>query len=94
MAAREPRIQPPERVCRPLFCPLPVISFFWAHRLAILGVAPEPLSGKRFNSAQLQAALAFAQQDSVRARAQQIARDMAQEDGVAVAVEAIEALMR
>ena len=69
-------------------------QFFWAHRLALLGVAPEPLSGKRVNSAQLKAALAFVQQDDVRARAQHIARDMEQEDGVAVAVAAIETLMR
>ena len=68
-------------------------QFFWAHRLALLGVAPEPLSGKRVNSAQLKAALAFVQQDDVRARAQHIARDMEQEEGVAVAVAAIETLM-
>lgn len=60
----------------------------------MLGVAPEPLSGKRVNSAQLKAALEFVQQDAVRARAQDIARDMEKEDGVEVAIAAIEALMR
>ena len=69
-------------------------QFFWAHRLALLGVAPEPLSGKRVNSAQLKAALEFVQQGAVRARVQDIARDMKQEDGVVMAVAAIEALMR
>lgn len=69
-------------------------QFFWAHRLALLGIASEPLSGKRVNGAQLKAALEFVQQDAVRARAQDIARDMEQEDGVEVAIAAIEALMR
>lgn len=74
-----------------LVMPFAADQFFWAARLQDLGVAPAALSHKRLAPATLARAIGFAEQTATRARAAQLGRAMAREDGVAVAVGLIEA---
>ncbi len=74
-----------------LVMPFAADQFFWAARLQHLGVAPAALSPKRLAPATLARAIGFAEQTATRARAAQLGRAMAREDGVAVAVGLIEA---
>ena len=70
--------------------PFAADQFFWADRLQRLGVAPAPLSPKRLQPQALADALAFAEQADTRARAAALGAVMANEDGVACGVAAIE----
>ncbi len=63
---------------------------FWAQRLYRLGVAPPALSSPRPNADALADALDFCRQASVVARAAELGRRMACENGLATAVAAIE----
>jgi sterol 3beta-glucosyltransferase len=63
---------------------------FWAQRLYRLGVAPRALSARRLNADALAAALDFVGQPSVVGRAAGLGRRMACENGLAMAVAAIE----
>jgi UDP:flavonoid glycosyltransferase YjiC (YdhE family) len=65
-------------------------QFFWADRLARLGVSPELLDGRAVEPAHLRKAIDAAQQPPMRARAGEIARRMHEEDGLATAVAAVE----
>ncbi|MCL7713408.1 glycosyltransferase [Stenotrophomonas mori] len=68
-------------------------QFFWADRLQRLGVAAAAGPGRDVSGARLAAALARAGQPDMRARARALGGRLAQEDGTAVAVAAIAALM-
>jgi sterol 3beta-glucosyltransferase len=68
-------------------------QLFWAHRLAALGVAPPAVDGRRLRAAALKEAIAFTQRDEVRARAAALGERMAQEHGLATAVNAVERLL-
>lgn len=75
-----------------LVMPLAADQFFWAQRLQRLGVAPAPLRARRLDAATLAAAVAFAEAPQTQARAAALGAAMADEDGVADAVAAIEAM--
>ena len=75
-----------------LVMPMAADQFFWARRLQQLGVAPAPLSHRRLSPAVLADALAFASLARTQARAAALGAAMADEDGVASAVEAIKTL--
>jgi UDP:flavonoid glycosyltransferase YjiC (YdhE family) len=72
--------------------PLPVAvdQFFWAGRLAAVGVAPPFVRATRIDARSLGRMIEFAERDSVRERARELGVAMAAEDGVACAVRAIE----
>jgi UDP:flavonoid glycosyltransferase YjiC (YdhE family) len=70
--------------------PFAADQFFWADRLQHLGVAPAPLSPKRLQPKVLADALAFAEHADTRARAAALGAAMANEDGVACGVAALE----
>lgn len=65
---------------------------FWADRLRRLGVAPEALPAASPDAGALAAALDFVARESVVARAAELGRSIAREDGVATAVAIIEGL--
>ena len=65
-------------------------QFFGADRLRQQGVAGRAVVGSRIDAAQLAGAMAFAERGDVRARSRDLAQRMAQEDGLARAVRAIE----
>lgn len=62
---------------------------FWAERLYRLGVAPPALATTRPDAIALAAACDFVEKKSVAARAAELGRRIAQEDGLATAVAAI-----
>ncbi len=68
-------------------------QFFWADRLARLGVAAKAVNGKRPQEAELVLSIAFAERQDVRDCATALASAMAAENGVQDAVMAIEKLM-
>ncbi|WP_050470619.1 glycosyltransferase [Herbaspirillum chlorophenolicum] len=68
-------------------------QFFWADRLAGLGVAAKALNGKRLQPSALAQGIAFADQYDVRVNAGVLARAMAGENGLQETVTAIEELM-
>ncbi|HTN67395.1 MAG TPA: glycosyltransferase [Burkholderiaceae bacterium] len=68
-------------------------QFFWADRLARLGVAAKAVNGKRLQRSELARSIAFADRGEVRARANALASAMATENGVQDAVTAIEKWM-
>jgi sterol 3beta-glucosyltransferase len=68
-------------------------QFFWADRLEKLGIAGDPVIGKRIRSSELARGIEFAERDEVRARASQLGAQMAAENGLRNAVDAIERLM-
>lgn len=70
--------------------PFAADQFFWADRLQRQGVAPVPLSPERLQPQALADALAFAEHADTRARAAALGAAMANEDGVACGVAAIE----
>lgn len=63
---------------------------FWADRLRRLGIAPRALSTTRPDAHALAAAFDFVEQDSVRTRAAEVGKKLAQEDGLATAVAAFD----
>lgn len=65
-------------------------QFFWASRLAALGVAPRHVPGPRLDRDALARMINFAEQADVRQRARDLGTVMAQEDGVWQAVQWIE----
>jgi UDP:flavonoid glycosyltransferase YjiC (YdhE family) len=66
---------------------------FWADRLRRLGVAPAALPAASPDTAALAAALDFVARETVVARAAELGRRMASEDGLAAAVAAIEGVL-
>lgn len=66
---------------------------FWAARLQRLGVAPAALPARHPQAGALAAALAFVEQDTVLARAAELGRQVAREDGLATAVATLEKLL-
>jgi UDP:flavonoid glycosyltransferase YjiC (YdhE family) len=67
---------------------------FWADRLHTLGIAPKAINGTRIDADTLAAAIQFAEDAVVQARAAALGAAMAREDGPAAAIAAIEALVR
>jgi len=67
---------------------------FWAERLRILGIAPEPMSGRHVTPASLERAINAAGTARMRARAAAIGEKMRTEDGLASAVAIIESLVK
>ncbi|MCY1254394.1 O-mycaminosyltylonolide 6-deoxyallosyltransferase [compost metagenome] len=65
-------------------------QFFWAGRLAALGVAPRYVAGHKIDAPRLASMIAFAEQAATRERAATLGRAMAAERGVDHAVAAIE----
>lgn len=73
---------------------IPAIAdqFFWGHRMHALGVGPEPLEFKKLERSLLAARLrALVKESDYQRNATSLANRIAEEDGVAVAVAAIEA---
>ncbi|MGT0248840.1 glycosyltransferase [Burkholderia pyrrocinia] len=69
-------------------------QFFWANRLRRLGVADAPVAGRRVDAAALARAIAFAERGDTKARATELGERIAQEDGLKLAVGAIELCAR
>lgn len=69
-------------------------QFFWANRLQRLGVASAPVAGRRVEAAALARAIAFAARADTRARAVELGARIAQEDGLRMAIAAIERHVR
>ncbi|WP_448168185.1 glycosyltransferase [Burkholderia ambifaria] len=65
-------------------------QFFWANRLRRLGVADAPVAGRRVRAAGVARAIAFAARADTQARAAELGARLGQEDGLRVAVDAIE----
>ncbi|WP_037025275.1 glycosyltransferase [Cupriavidus sp. GA3-3] len=65
-------------------------QFFWAGRLAALGVAPRHVAGHKIDAPRLASMIAFAEQPATRERAARLGRAMAAERGVDHGVAAIE----
>ncbi|WP_322086448.1 glycosyltransferase [Burkholderia sp. BCC1999] len=65
-------------------------QFFWANRLQRLGAADAPVAGRRMDAAALARAIAFADRGETQARATELGTRIAQEDGLTLAVSAIE----
>jgi UDP:flavonoid glycosyltransferase YjiC (YdhE family) len=65
-------------------------QFFWADRLAALGVAPRHVPGPKLDAEALARMIDAAQQPEVRQRARALGTAMAQEDGLGQAVQWIE----
>jgi UDP:flavonoid glycosyltransferase YjiC (YdhE family) len=75
---------------------IPAIAdqFFWGHRMHALGVGPEPLPLKKLTRRQLTLRLGALVDDvNYSHRAADIAEELANEDGVAAAVNAVEAAL-
>jgi UDP:flavonoid glycosyltransferase YjiC (YdhE family) len=68
-------------------------QLFWAGRLAARGVAPKAPRGAAKKAPAIAKMIAFAELDSTRQRATELAQAMAREDGVGNAVREIEALV-
>ena len=73
-----------------VICPLFADQPFFGARIAALGAGPKPVPQKRLTAERLAAALEFACSDDVAARAETLAKDMAQEDGAAAIVDLVE----
>ncbi|KVQ40727.1 glycosyl transferase [Burkholderia cepacia] len=65
-------------------------QFFWANRLQRLGVADAPVAGRRVDAAALARAIAFAERGDTKARATELGARSARDDGLTLAVSAIE----
>ncbi|QJY47724.1 glycosyltransferase [Pseudonocardia broussonetiae] len=75
-------------------CPFVADQPFWARRVHDLGVGPAPVPQRRMTAAALAAALRMATGDpAVAARAAALGARIREEDGTAVAVRALEALV-
>lgn len=66
-------------------------QFFWAERLRRAGVAPAGLTGRNVNANALAIAIDTAQTSPLRNRAIELGASMREEDGLSVAVKAVEA---
>lgn len=66
---------------------------FWAERLYRLGIAPAAVSAAHPSARRLAAALDFAGRSAVVARAAEVGRAIAQEDGLATAVATLDRLL-
>jgi UDP:flavonoid glycosyltransferase YjiC (YdhE family) len=73
--------------------PVGADQFFWAGRLAAVGVAPDYVRAGKITTAALVKMIEFTEREQVRERARELAAAMAQEEGVAVAVGAVARLM-
>lgn len=65
-------------------------QFFWAQRLATLGVAPPFVSHSKITASALSRMIAFAEKSETIQRARRLGAAMAQEDGISYAVQQIE----
>lgn len=68
-------------------------QYFWAHRLATVGVAPPPLARHRLSARRLARRLAQAAEPSMATQAGDLARRVLREDGTGHAVNYLEGLM-
>ncbi|MEO8051379.1 MAG: glycosyltransferase [Acidobacteriota bacterium] len=75
-------------------CPFFGDQPFWAKRVAKLGLGPPALNRKSLSADSVVAAIRFMEDSQVRHRAEDIARKIGQEDGVAGAADFIEARVR
>jgi sterol 3beta-glucosyltransferase len=71
--------------------PLFADQFFWARQVAALGAAAAPIARERLTDTRLADALAVALLPDSRAAAREIARALTREDGIASAVDMLEA---
>jgi sterol 3beta-glucosyltransferase len=81
---------------RPTLC-MPALAdqSFWGHRVAAIGVGPRPLPVGRLRRARLASRLAaLADDDRYASRASDLALGLAREDGLRVAVAAVERFLR
>ena len=65
----------------------------WADRLFQAGIAGEAVGGHKLQALSLVRAISFAERADVVARAREVGERMRQEDGLGVAVKAMEALL-
>ena len=78
-----------------LICPLTFDQPFWGRRVFSLGCGPKPQPLKRLRAERLaEALIELTQTESYRVRAREVASAIAVEDGVARAVELLEAVER
>ncbi len=73
----------------------PVYSdqFFWGQRVAVLGVGPPPIPQKHLTAERLAAAIRLATSDqAMQDRAKALGQNLREEDGIAQAVQVIEAI--
>ena len=78
-----------------LICPLTVDQPFWGARVLSLGCGPKPQALKRLTAERFaEGLIELTRNESYRARAREISNAIAKEDGVARAVEIIEAAQR
>ncbi|WGT63107.1 glycosyltransferase [Variovorax paradoxus] len=68
-------------------------QFFWAHRLALAGIASKAVAGSRLGADELARSIAFADRPEVRARAHALGEQMRAENGLARAVGSIEKIV-
>jgi UDP:flavonoid glycosyltransferase YjiC (YdhE family) len=76
-----------------VICPLVGDQTFWGNRVADLGAGPPPLGLLRFNAPRLAAALTAATDPAMRQRAAALGHALRAQDGVAAAVNVIEAAL-
>lgn len=69
-------------------------QFFWADRLAKLGIAPAPVSVSKLNAPVLTKAIEYAEHEEVKARAAELGDAMSKENGLAMAVRIVQDLCR
>ena len=69
-------------------------QFFWAERLRLVGVAPAGIDRRRPSVDAFASALHFAATAQARSRARALGESMRAEDGIAVAVDALERIVR
>jgi UDP:flavonoid glycosyltransferase YjiC (YdhE family) len=77
----------------PVLIPFFADQPFWAERVAALGVGPAPISRRRLTAERLAGAITQAVAPEMRARAAALGRQIAAEDGVALAVAHIGGVM-
>ncbi|EIJ44317.1 glycosyl transferase, UDP-glucuronosyltransferase [Beggiatoa alba B18LD] len=68
-------------------------QFFWAGRLADLGISPEYIASQKITAESLATHIQFAQQANVQAKAKTLGLLMEQEDGIQAAIQQIETWM-
>jgi sterol 3beta-glucosyltransferase len=74
--------------------PVGADQMFWAGRLAVAGVAPKYVRATKIDARALSTMIEFAEREDVRRRARALGSAMSEENGVAVAVQAIETRMK
>lgn len=78
----------------PVLIPFFADQPFWAERVAALGIGPAPIPRRRLTAERLAQAITEATAPEMRARAAALGRQIAAEDGVALAVAHVEQALR